>query len=180
MQDDVTRALGLPDLPEFEFNRVRKSILTSAVVYDRVLADILVERAPKILAGMHSLEKKALRERIGHPEEVAPQVVWLVQEFVKTGTPYLHATCPRCRGDASFLCPEAGREQVTTNHLGEVVSKFLPPLYADQVQSALAAIVWWHCGVQSRPPKDLLLTVEQSWLRGAEERSRKAARREED
>jgi len=178
--DDVLRALGIPDLPDFEYQRVRKKILTSAIVFDRVMYDLVAQHAPRIILGMHELERKALRASVGHPEAAPASARWTIREFVTTGQPYLHVTCDRCRQDASFLRPEAGADQVTKNSQGDITSRFSPPLYVDQVRAVLDGIAWRHCGVLSQPPVDLLLTVEQSWMRGAEERSRKAARREDD
>jgi len=180
--DEITRALGIPDLNDFEFHRVRKQILSSAVIWDRICAELLVERAPKVLANLHPLERKAMREKCGYPEETPEQRAtldtWTIRKLPgQFGTKYLHVACPRCRQDANFLRPEIEADVVTYNDNKQEVSRYSPnSIFVDQVAAVLGRLRWQHCGTESRPPVDLLKAIEEAWLQGAIDRPRAARR----
>ncbi len=156
MKDSITEALGLPDIvPDFQFNTVRQRILQDNLVYNSVLAALVEQHAPAVIAAMHPLSKKRLRDKLGYPDANTPanHTSWSIQEVTRTGQPYVQVTCSRCNHTERFAAP---RPWIEHKEDSRGTWDIPHPVTREAVEHALAGLVFVHCGRSEKCPPQFL------------------------
>lgn len=163
MQDEITKALGLPDLPPAQFERARKAILEDNFFYTRCLSTLVLGVAGKVAASLHPLEQQRMRNIAGFSTQERGKATWGIVENIKNGVAALKASCPACKQDMNFMQPAPWSEEIPYDRgsgIRGTTTKWHDVTAAD-VKAAIQNIQWQHCGHMEKPPADLLLVWEE-------------------
>ena len=164
MKDAITEALGLPDLPDYVFGRVRENILTDNRVYNLIIRHVLELHAPSVLKNMHQLERDRLRKTLGYGPQPKGTSWGVVEEF-SSGKKHLRAVCAACNQDMNFFAPEPWREDFKPVPGQRPRVPIDHPVTGSDIRKHLENVRWQHCGRADRPPLDTLLAWE-NYLHG--------------
>jgi hypothetical protein len=163
MKDELTTAIGLPDLTPAQYERARKRILEDSFFYTRCLSTLVLSVAARTAQELHPLEKQRMR-RISEAE-VAPQgkASWGIEAQLQTGIESLRAQCSVCSQDARFSAPKAWSEEVDKNDGRGPFTVWHNPTRKD-VQYHISNLRWTHCGHTEKCPPELAMVWEEKLL----------------
>jgi hypothetical protein len=159
MQDEITKALGLPDLPPAQFERARKLILEDNFFYSRCLSTLVLGVAGRVAESLHPLERERMRRISGVAMLARGTAAWGIVDNELNGKFKLKASCAVCKQDVSFTPPEAWREHKYVDRgNGDIWDNFKDhPVTKDDIKANLEGLRWNHCGHLEKPPADILL-----------------------
>src|SRR5882762_1336866 len=106
MQDEITKAMGIPDLPPQVFERTRKAILTDNFLYNKILWHLILGAAANVIVNLHPIEREHLRKRTGFAAQERGTATWGIVENYENGKISLKAECAACKQDAIFTAPQ--------------------------------------------------------------------------
>jgi rRNA maturation protein Nop10 len=163
MKDELTEALGLPDLSPQQFERARKRILEDSFFYTRCLSTLVLGVAPRVAESLHPLEKARMRKI--SEAEVAPRgkASWGIEAQLHTGVETLRAQCSTCGQDMRFAAPKPWSEEKvyhegTINQSTQTI--WHEPTRAD-VKYQIEHLHWQHCGHSEKCPPELAMIWEE-------------------
>lgn len=166
MIDELTSALGLPDLPPAQFERARKRILEDNFFYSRCLSVLVLGVAARVAEGLHPLEKARMR-KVSEAEVLQRgKASWGIVAHPVTGAEALRAACSVCNQDMQFMPLKPWSEE-KVHHRGTInessTTVWHEPTRAD-VKRAMENLVWGHCGHSEKCPAELAMVWEEKLL----------------